>query len=402
MDAEFVCSEKGKRKLLFEGHFYFKDVEKGEKVYWKCAFFEKRKTNCPARIITVDDKISKITKEHNHIADASEVEATKVYEKIRINSKISNDPPHKIISTASTTCSITAAPKLPSVSSMKRSIRNIRQKNLQGPALPTNRSEIIFLEEYTKTYKNENFLLYDAGPVDERILIFTTEQNLQLLSNSKHWYIDGTFKTVPLLFQQLLTVHGLQHNLSVPLVYALLPKKSERIYDQFFQELKNLKSSLVPATITTDFEKALINACNIAFPSCRKRGCFFHFSQCIFRMIQRNGLKKRYETDSEFAFKLKMLCAIAFVPVDDIVMAFEQLYDSEIFPSEAESVINYFEDTWIGRPNRKQRKPPQYPYELWNLYQTVLDDLPRTNNSVEGWHRSFETPVSKLRWQAIR
>ena len=27
--------------------------------------------------------------------------------------------------------------------------------------------------------------------------------------------------------------------------------------------------------------------------------------------------------------------------------------------------------------------------ELWNVYDSALQELPKTNNSVEGWHRSF-------------
>ena len=53
--------------------------------------------------------------------------------------------------------------------------------------------------------------------------------------------------------------------------------------------------------------------------------------------------------------------------------------------------INYFEDTWIGRPGRRGRgrNAPMFPQALWNCYDASLDDLPKTNNSVEGWHRGF-------------
>lgn len=59
-------------------------------------------------------------------------------------------------------------------------------------------------------------------------------------------------------------------------------------------------------------------------------------------------------------------------------------------------LIDYFEDTWIGRPNRYKiiRRLPRYPIDLWNNYHASLDDLPKTNNSIEGWHRSFSSLVS--------
>jgi hypothetical protein len=55
-------------------------------------------------------------------------------------------------------------------------------------------------------------------------------------------------------------------------------------------------------------------------------------------------------------------------------------------------LTDYFEDTWIGRPNkRRTRRPPTFSLALWNQYDVTLADLPKTNNSVEGWHRAFSS-----------
>lgn len=83
-----------------------------------------------------------------------------------------------------------------------------------------------------------------------------------------------------------------------------------------------------------------------------------------------------------------MISSLAFVHPNDIIESFEQL--SEDFPVEAQPVLDYFEDTWIGRPNRRQqRRPPRFAYDLWNCYNAALNGLPKTNNSCEGWHRAF-------------
>ena len=55
--------------------------------------------------------------------------------------------------------------------------------------------------------------------------------------------MDGTFKTVPLLFQQMYTIHapvGGENARVLPLVYALMMGKSEECYTQLFQELISL------------------------------------------------------------------------------------------------------------------------------------------------------------------
>jgi len=54
--------------------------------------------------------------------------------------------------------------------------------------------------------------------------------------------------------------------------------------------------------------------------------------------------------------------------------------------------INYFEDTNIGRVNRRGRKtPPLFPIAVWNFYFLAENDIPRANNAVEGWHNCFNS-----------
>ena len=56
--------------------------------------------------------------------------------------------------------------------------------------------------------------------------------------------------------------------------------------------------------------------------------------------------------------------------------------------------LTYFEATWIGNVQRGRRRLPVFPQELWNVHERVLQDLPRTNNLIEGWHRAFDLRVA--------
>ena len=78
-----------------------------------------------------------------------------------------------------------------------------------------------------------------------------------------------------------------------------------------------------------------------------KKSCFFHFSQAIFGKIQSLGLQVRYKDDEDFAHKVRMLAALAFVPEPDFIIAFEAV--SEDFPLNSQTIIDYFEDFYIGR-----------------------------------------------------
>ena len=90
------------------------------------------------------------------------------------NAKETRDSPQYIISTAASHLSESAAQALPAISSIKRTIHNVRQKERAGLANPIHRREIVFTDEPTKTHEGEQFLLYDSGPYDDRILIFST------------------------------------------------------------------------------------------------------------------------------------------------------------------------------------------------------------------------------------
>lgn len=85
-----------------------------------------------------------------------------------------------------------------------------------------------------------------------------------------------------------------------------------------------------------------------------------------------------------------MIPAIAFMPVDNVIPAFEELVENERFPEEAMPIANYFEDTYIGRRQRNRRQAPLFPAPLWNVYERTINNQQRTNNAVEGWHRGFQ------------
>ena len=204
--------------------------------------------------------------------------------------------------------------------------------------------------------------------------------------------MNGTFKTSLELFFQVYTIHSCTANRVLPCVYALLPNKQQATYHRLFEILKEHQNALAPQNVMVDFELAVLSAIDALFPDSSKKGCFFHFSQVIFRKIQFLGLQVRYKDDEDFAHKVRMLTALAFVPEPDVINVFEAV--SEDFPLNAQEVIDYFEDTYIRRLRPGcHRRLPLFELGLWNMYNQTLNDLPRTNNTVKGWHRSFQANV---------
>jgi hypothetical protein len=301
---------------------------------------------------------------------------------------------HQIVASSTVGVLVSVAGQLPSVQNMKRTIQRTRQREQTPLANPTNLNDLILPQEYTQTLAGVPFLLHDSGAGNDRILLFSTQRNLDLMAQCTHWFADGTFKTSPPLFSQVYTIHALIYNDIIPTIFVLMPNRTESTYNRVFSALKSLKLNLQPTTIMTDFERSSMNAFHSAFPNAIQRGCFFHLSQSIWRRIQQTeGLKDKYTDDSDFALQVRHLASLAFVPVDDVVGAFEELIDSPYFRENSpklQPIVDYFEDTWIGRPLRQNhRRNPCFAHSLWNCYDATKADLPKTNNSVEGWHYGF-------------
>ncbi|CAG8736097.1 11310_t:CDS:2, partial [Dentiscutata heterogama] len=232
-------------------------------------------------------------------------------------------------------------------------------KSRHASATP-NLDDINIPDSLCSTLSGENFLIRDSIIEKERILLFTTKANIQHLSNSLYWMMDGTFKTVPTIFHQLYTIHapvGTGDNSRVlPLVYVLMTKKSEFLYRALFQDLiefaKENNILLSPTAILTDFELAAINASRIEFPNINNKCCFFHLRQSGWRKIQENKLSTHYGLDEDFSIKLRQLFALVFLPSNIIPAAFDAL--KEEMPTKTKEVVKWFEENYIhGKQIRK-------------------------------------------------
>lgn len=99
--------------------------------------------------------------------------------------------------------------------------------------------------------------------------------------------------------------------------------------------------------------------------------------------------------------------AVRQLQVEAVIRTFEELTQSPFFVQNEEllrPLVDYFEDTWIGRPRGGNRRPPKFRLQLWNCYNGTIEDLPKTNNSVEGWHRAFSSLLASnhpIIWKCI-
>lgn len=161
--------------------------------------------------------------------------------------------------------------------------------------------------------------------------------------------------------------------------------KESETYTEIFSNLLRLQPKLNPTDVMLDFEKGAIKAVENAFPLAEIHLCLFHFGQNVWRHVQSCGLQQIYASDPDFAHNIKMLTALAFVPVDSVVSAYEELVQTDFFDENSESeytdqiqtLLTYFQSTYIHRIDKKGvRRPPLFPPKQWNVYeQTLTGDL---------------------------
>ncbi|XP_056011504.1 uncharacterized protein LOC130051982 [Ostrea edulis] len=211
-------------------------------------------------------------------------------------------------------------------------------------------------------------------------MIFATDTNINHLFAAEVIFSDGTFYSCTRFFTQLYTLHGNVNGTIFPLIYGLLPNKSEDTYNRFFSLLKDsarrLQSLLTPESSLLDFKIAARNAVHHNFPGASIKRCFFHFTQCIWRQVQSCGLTVRLRDDEDFHRLVRRAAILPLIlehQVEDVW--FPALEDNDDDGQEVLRFKDYVTETWVEGhlPN-------------WNHFD---NDGPRTTNAVEGWHNKL-------------
>ncbi|XP_055345159.1 uncharacterized protein LOC129593005 [Paramacrobiotus metropolitanus] len=130
----------------------------------------------------------------------------------------------------------------------------------------------------------------------------------------------------------------------------LYRKVFQALYDSLAKLCEDGQDPSEPAYMLIDFEQAAWTAFRRIFRKTTVQGCLFHFGQNVCKRILKYGFSERYISDLQFNTQCKMLLALAFVPVDDVVKVYETFIQHPECVLEKDSkLIMYFERVYIGQ-----------------------------------------------------
>ena len=279
----FFQSEKCGRKLVRDGYMYHKNTTQGNgSTYWECC--ERRSgSGCKAKItLDPNDIFVGQSAPHTHPPNQEKVEAQKSRSRMRIDARISNARTNNVVAANLAVANDAVLAQLPSLETMRRDVRRNRQVHQELPEVPDRGNHLFEIPHpFDETTTGERFLHYDNNR-EARILTFGTRRSFDHLANSDHWFMDGTFSTVPFQFSQLLS-HGLNQGRNAVGAYCLLPDKRANTYVEMLTEIHVLANDVIPESVMIDFEQGMIAAWEQVFPLATIKGCLFHLSKSIYR-----------------------------------------------------------------------------------------------------------------------
>ena len=239
----------------------------------------------------------------------------------------------------------------------------------------------------------QGFLQKDINDGESRHLIFASSDQLKILRKAVTWYVDGTFKIVKQPFAQLFSVHVFIRSgftyAHIPVAFVIMSGRTAKDYVSVFKALLELvgRENCKVERIVLDFERAVWSALKgmmgrDEFPPITIKGCFFHFTQAVFRRIQNLGMKKQYIVDAPTKDICKRMMSLPLLPLRCIPSAFSVL-KQRCDESGIECLQKF------GEYMRKNWIEGYFSPDTWFQFLELI----RTNNHVEGWHRGLNTRV---------
>ncbi|KAF0987337.1 hypothetical protein HZS_1116 [Henneguya salminicola] len=215
IQISFIKSTKGKDILIVNGFCCKKEKTISEKCIWRCELYEilKCKSRCHTRNGAM---VFMSNSEHCHESNFNKIATRVIINELKSTAVKSYNTPQQLVSDST---KLFPHQYLPFCRNRKTSSEQLIELDKSITTFPTFQ-QLWHILRFLRII--ERFLLFDNNSINNRLIIFSTQRNLDRLNANRNWYCDGTFKSTPNLFYQLYTIHVLYKTTSTPVVYCLL------------------------------------------------------------------------------------------------------------------------------------------------------------------------------------
>ncbi|CAF1054091.1 unnamed protein product [Rotaria sordida] len=348
----FINSNKGKPLLVANNYVFKLNKTTTTTKYW----------------IYLNSQLIKTIGDHNHLPEKEKLEVREFREKVKQRAINETTPIPRIYDEecAKAMLSDAAIAVLPSEREMNSGINKARRAIT--PTIPTTQLFDI-PDAYSKILQKNDFLIVDKMITRrQRILLFSSNEQMKMLFTAETILMDGTFSTCPNMFDQVYTIHAIKYDQSFPCVFGLLRNRQKSTYHFMFNELKSIalqmQLNFAPKTIMSDFEPGLLAVVSTEFATATHSSCYFHFTQAIYRAIQRVGLSTSYNDDDDVKQYCRKLMALPLLPEAII----EDTYDELIvtMPKQLKDTLNdlleYFQQQYRFNRRVQVNHPNIWPF----------------------------------------
>ena len=202
-------------------------------------------------------------------------------------------------------------------------VRRARSKMNSGDAMRTlESSKYANMQDSNRPFLQHHGIYPDRNNPGtyQRLMVFGNPSLFGLLQQRKiECYIDATFDCVPHPFYQCL-IFMIFHPETwqyVPIFYILMTHKTQELYWHALAQIVIISDHKIDVnSYTTDFEKAIINSCELQFPEGFHAGCLFHLKQAWRRyLITKLGF---LPDQIKYAMSVCMLDLLTILPQDEV------------------------------------------------------------------------------------
>ncbi|KAI9558498.1 hypothetical protein GHT06_015285 [Daphnia sinensis] len=258
-----------------------------------------------------------------------------------------------------------------------------REKRANQPQPPTSIDEMLKSIEMYPEFEDDD--------VPGVAVIFLSLMLLSQLGQVNSMHLDETFRTLPGLLYQLLTIHIILFDKAFSVAFVLMSRKTRNLYTSVMQQIVRIYEERFPDVpisindIVTDFELALMGAVSDGILDTEPRSCWFHYGQTILRKSGKLHLSRNYRNGGVVAHIIQELIGLALLPAERIYEGYE--VKSGDTQRTIAALYTYWSAFWLGNAPLVQQT---VSLNVDDVYLKVWDFIDDIKEAEESKSRDFQ------------